>query len=207
MTLNSYIKLFTTTPPTVIKVYATHPFESFALILVVAAILLAIMVLCFYEDMRNAKGIVNKVIDLIAQALGGGLIILSLLTSIFFVFERDNPIHKRVIASGAPKIERRAIQSAHKEYPYVLEIASSNANSNTHYLLKHKPHKGMVDLYKLKFGQNKPYIKHVSYRALTIKENFSIYNSVSYFHNKVKENANAWNEPGTSAEFSGMSPN
>lgn len=88
MTLNSYIKLFTTTPSTVIKAYAAHPFESlfYALILVVAAILLAIMVLCFYKDMRNAKGIVNKVIDLIVQALGGGLIILSLLTSIFFCF-------------------------------------------------------------------------------------------------------------------------
>lgn len=65
----------------------------------------------------------------------------------------------------------------------------------------------MVDLYKLKFRKNKPYIKHIGCRALTIKEKYSIYSSTSYFHDKVKENANAWNEPGTLAELPGTNPN
>lgn len=67
----------------------------------------------------------------------------------------------------------------------------------------------MVDLYKLKMGQNKPYIKHIGCRALTIKEIFSIYSSTNYFHDKVvdKNGTKSWEEPGTLASWSGMKPN
>lgn len=122
--MKAYIKLFTTTPPTITKTYAISSSKKIflALTLVVAAMLAVVMILFFDKCRHDSKNIMERTAYLLTQILGASLIVLAISTSAFLLFKIKNTTHQKVIASSAPKIEKRAVQAVHKEYPYVLEV-------------------------------------------------------------------------------------
>lgn len=207
--MNAYTKLFTTNPPIVTKTIPPHPWYN--VFVIVALLFMAGVSVTFAVIAGSAieksnlkskfKTFLNKgymffmMIDFIVATVA------SLISAVLVGINLNKPTYEQTVSPNAPRIEKVAIQQAHKEYPYVLTIGpSENSSGNKHYLLKRKPHKGLADLYKLRFADDsKPYIKHIGYRSLPATRSCSANNSTSYLHDKVINNSKQgylWEKPG-----------
>lgn len=200
--MNAYFKLFTTNPPTVTKNIPPFSIVSllFIIVLLIVAAFFALSAIKAWNSTKKATYKFERLFDTAFPIIAA---VISLATAVILAVVNCKPTHQKVIASNAPQIEKAAIQQAHQEYPYVLTIKSSwISDESSHYLLKCKPNKGIVDMYKLKFDEDidvapKPYVKHVGYRALPISKSYSINDSTSYLHDKViDEDCGDWNTPG-----------
>lgn len=205
--MNAYTKLFTTNPPIVTKTIPPHPwYNVFAIVvlLFMAGVTATFAIIAGSAiEKSNLKSKFKTFLNkgcMFFMMIGFSVeAVASLILAVLLGISLNKPTHEQVVSPNAPRIEKVAIQQAHKEYPYVLTIGpSDDGDSPTRYLLKKKPHKAVADLYKLRFADDsKPYIKHIGYRSLPATRSCSVNNSTGYLQDKVddKNNPNRWEEP------------